>query len=116
VRIPFERLMEAVAGLSGTDSQLTLGEIAKQLGEPDAGRIADAIIAVRVASGERTYIEIRAEDDVVVQEALDADRGGVVSGFAPPAPGAPGYSAPLALPGPRPAPARAAAGGRTART
>jgi hypothetical protein len=116
VRTPFERLMEAVAGLSEADAQLSLGEVASRLGEPDPWRVADAITAVRVASGERTYIEIRAEDDAVVQEALDADRGGIVTGTAPPAPGAPGYSAPLAPPLPCLAPARTAGAAGTVRS
>ena len=84
MRIPFERLMESVAGLSEADAQLSLGEVAARLGEPDPGRVADAVTAVRVASGERTYIEIRAEDDEVVRRALDEDRGGLVSGWLPP--------------------------------
>ena len=83
MRIPFERLMEAVAGLSDTGAQTSLGELAERLGEPDPWRVADAIDAVRVASGERTYIEIRADEEPVVRQALDADRGGVVSGWLP---------------------------------
>jgi len=76
--------MEAVAGLSEADAQLSLGEVASRLGEPDPWRVADAITAVRVASGERTYIEIRAQDEPVVARALEADRGTVVSGWLPP--------------------------------
>lgn len=83
MRIPFERLMEAVAGLSEADAQLSLGEVASRLGEPDVQRVADAIMAVRVASGERTYIEIRAQDEPVLARALDDDRGSIVSGSVP---------------------------------
>lgn len=83
MRIPFERLMEAVAGLSDAEAQVSLGELADRLGEPDPWRVADAITAVRVASGERTYIEIRAEAQPVVRRALDADRGTVITGTAP---------------------------------
>jgi hypothetical protein len=84
MRIPFERLMEAVAGLSEADAQLSLGEVASRLGEPDPWRVADAITAVRVASGERTYIEIRAQDQPVVAQALKDDRGTIVSGWLSP--------------------------------
>lgn len=82
--IPFEKLMEAVAALPEADPQLTLGEIARRLGEPDIRRIADAIVAVRVASGERTYVEIRAEAQPAVRQALDEDRGTIISGTATP--------------------------------
>jgi hypothetical protein len=84
VRIPFERLMEAVAGFSEEDVQRTLGELARQLGEPDPWRVADAITAVQVAAGCRTYVEIRAQDSEVVRRALDEDRGSVVSGWLSP--------------------------------
>lgn len=84
MRIPFERLMEAVTGLSDAEPQVPLGELAHRLGEPDPWRVADAIVAVQVVSGERTYIEIRAEAQPVVRRALDADRGGVASGWLDP--------------------------------
>jgi len=52
--MPFEKLMEHVAAL-GEDDNITLGDLSERWGEP-AGRIGDAIDAVRVLSGERTYI------------------------------------------------------------
>jgi hypothetical protein len=76
--------MEAVAGLSEADTSLSLGELASRLGEPDPWRVADAIMAVRVASGERTYIEIRADEEPAVARALEADRGTIVSGWLSP--------------------------------
>ena len=57
MKMPFEKLMEHVATLSEKDEALTLGELAERWGEP-VKRIADAIDAVRVAGGERTYIAI----------------------------------------------------------
>ena len=86
MRIPFERLMEAVAGFSEADVQLSLAELAGQLGEPDPWRVADAITAVQVAAGCRTYVEIRAQDSEVVRQALDDDRGGIFSGWLAPPP------------------------------
>lgn len=92
MRVPFEKLMEAVAGLSEADAQMSMGELAGRLGEPDPWRVADAATAVRVCNGERTYVslspvDIRAQDDEVVRRAREADRGGVVSGFSPWQPG-----------------------------
>lgn len=55
MRTPFEKLMELVAGLSDEDWQLPMGKLADRWGEPTA-RIADAITAVRVTRGERTYV------------------------------------------------------------
>lgn len=55
--MPFEKLMEHVAALSEPDWNLKLGELAKRWGEP-ASRIGDAIDAVRVMNGERTYIPV----------------------------------------------------------
>ena len=49
--------MEYVAALSDEDAALTLGELAGRWGEP-VQRIADAIDAVRVMGGERTYITL----------------------------------------------------------
>lgn len=81
MQMPFERLMEYAAGLTEADSQLSLGELAARVDEP-AARLADAITAVRVLGGERTYIglEIRAEEEPVVRRALARDRGGMASG------------------------------------
>ena len=57
MRMPFEKLMEHVATLSDADAALTLGELSARWGEP-AARIGDAIDAVRVMGGERTYVTI----------------------------------------------------------
>jgi hypothetical protein len=62
VKMPFERLMEEVARLSEEDSQMTMGQLAERWGEP-APRIMDAIDAVRVMRGERTYITVGVEHD-----------------------------------------------------
>jgi hypothetical protein len=53
--MPFEKLMEHVGNLSEQDKQLPMGELAERWGEPSE-RIMDAITAVRVTHGERTYI------------------------------------------------------------
>jgi hypothetical protein len=53
--MPFERLMELVSTLGPEDRERPMGELADRWGEP-AARIADAITAVRVCRGERTYI------------------------------------------------------------
>lgn len=55
--MPFERLMEEVAALGDEDRQRPMGDLADRWGEP-ASRIADAITAVRVMRGERTYISL----------------------------------------------------------
>jgi hypothetical protein len=55
VRMPFEKLMEHVASLAEEDWGKSMGELAKRWGEP-VERMADAIDAVRVTRGERTYI------------------------------------------------------------
>jgi hypothetical protein len=84
VRMPFERLMEYVAGLGEDDWELSLGELARRVGE-DVLRLADAQAAVQVMKGERTYVsvavDIRAAEDPVVLRAALADRGTIVSGF-----------------------------------
>lgn len=83
MRMPFERLMEYVAGLNEADWELSLGELGQRVGEPPE-RLADAVTAVRVMKGERTYItpvDIRATEDPVVRRAVLADRGTIVSGF-----------------------------------
>lgn len=55
MRIPFERLMELVSALSEDDWRMTLGQLSCRWGEPPE-RITDAITAVRVLRGEKTYI------------------------------------------------------------
>ena len=62
MKMPFEKLMEHLAALSDEDEELTLGELSKRWGEP-AARIGDAIDAVRVMKGERTYITVRPAQD-----------------------------------------------------
>jgi hypothetical protein len=86
MRMPFERLMEYVASLGEDDLERPMGELAERVGE-DAARLADAVMAVRVFRGERTYVspvEIRAQMHPAVRRAVDADRGGVASGGAAP--------------------------------
>jgi hypothetical protein len=60
--MPFERLMEQVAALDAEDQQKPMGELARRWEEP-VQRIADAIDAVRVMRGERTYISVRPEPE-----------------------------------------------------
>ena len=55
MRMPFEKLMEYVSALNNEDKALTMGELAARWGESPA-RIMDAVDAVRVLRGERTYI------------------------------------------------------------
>lgn len=55
--MPFERLMEHVSALSDEDKDLPMGVLSGRWGELPA-RICDAIDAVRVMRGERTYITI----------------------------------------------------------
>ena len=57
MKMPFERLMELAAALSDEDADLPMGKLAERWGEP-VQRIADAIDAVRVMNGERTYISL----------------------------------------------------------
>ena len=57
MRMPFEKLMEHVAAISPEEKELPLGVFAGRWGEP-AERITDAISAVRVMRGERTYISL----------------------------------------------------------
>ena len=59
MRMPFERLMEEVSVLSSENGNLPLGELSDRWGEPVL-RIMDAITAVRVLSGEQTYIRLDA--------------------------------------------------------
>jgi hypothetical protein len=82
MRMPFERLMELLAGLSADERDVSFGELAQRWGEP-AERITDAASALQVLAGERTYIsavEVRAQTDPVVRKALKQDRRGVASG------------------------------------
>jgi hypothetical protein len=86
MRMPFERLMEYAAGVPPEDRELPMGRLAARVGE-SADRLADALTAVRVMRGERTYIspvDIRGVDDPVVRQAAEEDRGGVASGSAAP--------------------------------
>ena len=62
MKMPFEKLMEHVSALSEEDAALTLGDLSKRWGEPSS-RIGDAIDAVRVMSGERTYVTFRPAQD-----------------------------------------------------
>ncbi len=57
MRMPFEKLMEYVQSLSPQDKDKPMGELAQAVGE-DAARLADAVNAVRVLKGERTYISV----------------------------------------------------------
>ena len=57
--MPFARLMEQVAALSGEDWKLSLGALSERWGEP-AARIADAIDALKVLNGEPGYITVDA--------------------------------------------------------
>lgn len=59
MKMPFERLMERVAALSPAEWELPLGTLAARWGEP-ASRIGDAIDALKVLRGERTYISLTA--------------------------------------------------------
>lgn len=53
--MPFEVLMVYASSLSAEDEDLPMGELAKRWGEP-VERIADAITAVQVLRGQRTYV------------------------------------------------------------
>jgi hypothetical protein len=55
--MPFERLMEEVAAVDPGERDQPLRVFAERWGEP-AERIMDAIDAVRVTRGERTYISM----------------------------------------------------------
>jgi hypothetical protein len=56
--MPFERLMEEVSALSAEDKARPMGELADRWDEP-SHRIADAMCALRVMRGERTYIRLQ---------------------------------------------------------
>jgi len=60
--MPFEKLMERVSALGDEDRVLTMGDLAARWGEPPE-RIMDAVDAVRVLRGERTYIPAGGEAD-----------------------------------------------------
>jgi hypothetical protein len=84
MQMPFEKLMEYAAGLGEADREKTMGELAGPLGEKPE-RLMDAITAVRVMRGERTYIgpaDIRAAGDPLVRQVLLDDQAGVASGLA----------------------------------
>lgn len=81
--MPFERLMEYAATLGPEDGEESVSALAGLVGE-DPFRLLDAIAAVRVMAGERTYVspvDIRAATDEVVARAVVADRGTIVTGF-----------------------------------
>jgi hypothetical protein len=61
MRMPFEKLMEHVAAIGPGEKDFPLGVFAERWGEP-AERIMDAIDAMRVLRGERTYISLTATD------------------------------------------------------
>lgn len=62
MRMPFEQLMELVDALSDEDAALPMGALAARWDVPVL-RVADAIDAVRVLHGERTYIEVKPEPE-----------------------------------------------------
>ena len=55
MRIPFEKLVEAVQDMGAEDKELPMGVLAKRF-ETTAERLADAVTAARMLNGERTYI------------------------------------------------------------
>lgn len=81
--MPFEKLMEYAASLELLgDGELTMGELAGRADE-SAERLMDALAAVRVLRGDRTYVsaaDIRATMHPAVRKAVDADRGTIVTG------------------------------------
>lgn len=80
--IPFGVLMEYAASLTKEDfAAEPLANLAARAGVfPE--RLADALEAVRICRATPT--SIRAEMHPAVKRALDADRGGLASGFAAP--------------------------------
>jgi len=65
--MPFEKLIELVAALSEDETRLPIGVLADRWHEPSE-RISDAIEALRVLYGERTYIPIEIPPaDVILQ-------------------------------------------------
>jgi hypothetical protein len=80
--MPFERLMEYAASLGEEDKTKLMGELAGRVGESPR-RLMDAVVAVRVLRGERTYIspvDIRAVTDPAVRKAVEDDRGTITAG------------------------------------
>lgn len=76
--VPFERLMEYAASLTGEDLREPLDQLAARVGEfPE--RLADAMTAVRMCGGV-TAADIRAQDSPVTARVLEEDRGGVAGG------------------------------------
>lgn len=57
MRVSFEKLMEFVERLSDEDMQRNMGDLASAA-NTTADRLADAVTAVRVLRGERTYIRV----------------------------------------------------------
>ena len=57
MKMPFEKLMEHVAALSDEDADLPMGRLAERWGEP-VQRVADAVSAVQVLRGKRTYVSL----------------------------------------------------------
>lgn len=57
VKMPFERLMELMAQELNTNRTLTLGDAALKYNE-SMERVADAIDALKVVNGVRSYIRI----------------------------------------------------------
>jgi hypothetical protein len=58
MRLPFEKLMQWAAELDArADADVTLGDLARRWDVPTA-RVMDAIDAVRVLRGERTYLPV----------------------------------------------------------
>lgn len=75
--IPFEVLVEYAASLTEDDMEEGLDQLAARAGTfPE--RLADALVAVRLV--RLSPAEIRASMHPAVRRAVDADRGGVVSG------------------------------------
>jgi hypothetical protein len=86
MQMPFERLMEYAASLGPDDKAKMMGELAERVGEKPE-RLMDALAAVRVMRGERTYVspvDIRGASDPLVRRVAEEDRSGVASGSASP--------------------------------
>ena len=58
MRIPFEKLVEAVQDMGTEDMELPMGVLAERL-ETTAERLSDAVTAARMLNGERTYISVQ---------------------------------------------------------
>jgi hypothetical protein len=81
VSIPFENLMEYAASLTEEDLREPMGQLAARAGTMPE-RLEDALVAVRVCKA--TPVSIRATMHPAVRRAVDADRGGVASGYTAP--------------------------------